>query len=369
MNLFSNLFGAKSSEIEHTQEGLYQARFAPNFILKETPEQYDSNLLQIPLERIYLYKDKVNEIKAYEKDHLRYSKETFAFRDSLIDSLNDKDEFQLYIDYIERRGIKNVVLYDTKMLRFSMSKIHKYEIFFNLLTHYIETFGPNSKRAKDQYISIINDIDNIYEWELFYNFKLSNGCHLEKRKECAQALMKYGKCTSDIHTKIGTEKNELFKTIREYSEDSITFVYSKECLSIMIYKKDISKEIAGSVAYGLLDVFYYGQFGVVFLTFKFLDMFSFTHYINIKEFGGEEWSRSNTNKVEVWLIDRIDYNLKAWTRFELNALPTIKRCAFIRQRESTKNDITKNANNLLNKYSNRDFIKLSVFKERIFSDS
>lgn len=369
MKLFNNFFRNSSTDKLQDQEDFFQARFAPNFDYTCSPEHYDSQLLQIPLERIFLYKNKLDEIKAYEKDHLLFSKATFEFRASVAGTIEDKDEFELYCDYVEHRGIKCVILKDSKELAISLAEVFKYEHFFNSLIHCSEVFGPNSSKAKDCYRSFIPKVNSIYDWERFLQFKLSRGFHLQKREEYANSLMKRADYTFETHTKIGGEKERKFKPVREHHKDEIEFVYSKECLSIIIYKKDITKKLSGSIAYGLLDTYYYCQFGVIFITFKFLDIFMFTNYLNIKEDKGEEWCRSGSNKVEVWLMDRLTYTMRAWTRFELNAIPSIKRTAFISQKDSDKKDIDKNAEGLLEEYSDKDFIKMSVFTERIYSDS
>lgn len=369
MKLFNKLFGNSSTDKLQEQEGFFQARFAPSFNHTCSPEQYDSQLLQIPLERIFLYKNKLDEIKAYEKDHLLFSKSTFDFRTSVSETVEDKDEFDLYCNYIEHRGIKHIILKDSKELAMSLTEVFKYEHFFNSLIHFSEVFGPNSSKAKNCYKSFISEVNSIYDWERFLQFKLSRGFHLQKREEYANSLMKRSNCTFEPHTKIGDEKERKFKPVREHHKDEIEFIYSKECLSIIIYKKDITKNLSGSIAYGFLDTYYYCQFGVVFITFKFLDTFKFTYYVNIKEDKGEEWCRSDSNKVEIWLLDRLTYTMRAWTRFELNAFPSIKRTAFISQNDSDKRDIDKNADVLLKEYSDKDFIKMSVFTERIYSDS
>lgn len=79
-----------------SQKELFKARFSAGFILRESAEEYDSKLLQIPIDRIYLYKEKYNAIKMFEKDHLLYSKEVQMFKEKICENLEDKAEFELY---------------------------------------------------------------------------------------------------------------------------------------------------------------------------------------------------------------------------------------------------------------------------------
>lgn len=138
----------------------------------------------------------------------------------------------------------------------------------------------------------------------------------------------------------------------------------------MLYKKDISEDIAGAIAYGYLDAYYYKQYGVAFIVFKFVDSFKFTYYFNIKENNqSEEWLRSDSKKIEIWLVDRVSYELKSHTRFDLNAIPSIKRCLKIIQGPSSKKEIQETALSLMKEYNTDEIIKISVGSERVYSNS
>lgn len=156
----------------------------------------------------------------------------------------------------------------------------------------------------------------------------------------------------------------------EYYEDTTVTCFSKECLAIVLYKKDISEDIAGAIAYGYLDAYYYKQYGVAFIVFKFVDSFKFTYYFNIKENNqSEEWLRSDSKKIEIWLVDRVSYELKSHTRFDLNAIPSIKRCLKIIQGPSSKKEIQETALSLMKEYNTDEIIKISVGSERVYSNS
>lgn len=354
-----------------SKKELFKARFSAGFVLSESAEEYDSKLLQIPIDRIYLYKEKYNSIKLFEKDHPLYSREVFAFKEKVCNDLINPSEFDLYSSYLQDRGIKSIILFDAHKLNFSVSKIAKYESYFNSLIHFVELFGPCSRKSRECYISIIENIDNINDWQKFYSYKLTNKSLKETRQLYANQMMKYAQKEPVLHTKIGGVRADKYKPVKEYYKDSIVTCFSKESLSIIIYKKDITELVSGSIAYGYLDVFYYKQYGVIFIVFKFLDNYKFTYYFNIKsnEQKAREWINGDSDKVEIWLVDRVAYELKAWTRFELNAISSIKQCLRIVQKPNTYKEIEETAKGLQKEYDSDDIVKLSVGSERVFSDS
>ena len=370
MKLFKFLSKGKSFEPMPNRNELFQARFEAGFNCSCSAEEYDSNLLQIPLQRLYFYKEKFNQIKLFEKDHLRFNKETSDYRNKIESEIEDKYEFHMYCSYLRYRGIRKIILYDASRLSLDLKKAYQYELSFNMLTHYIETYGPCCQRTKEYYASVIQEIDDVNNWEKFYSYKVSNGSVNSFRREYAEKLLKYDKIDNTIRVKTGGKYSKKYKTAKEYYEDSIVTCFSKECLAIVLYKKDISDDVAGSIAYGYLDAYYYKQYGVAFIAFKFIDTFKFTYYFNIKENAqSDEWLKSDSKKIEIWLVDRVSYELKAHTRFELNAIPSIKRCLKFIQAPSSKKEIQETALSLMKEYSTDDIIKMSVGSERVYSNS
>mgnify|MGYP000012434521 CR=1 FL=1 len=370
MKLFKFLSKGKYFEPMPNRNELFQARFEAGFNCSCSAEEYDSNLLQIPLQRIYFYKEKFNQIRLFEKDHLLFNKETSDYRNKIESEIEDKYEFHLYSSYLRDRGIRKIILYDANRLSLSLRKTYQYELSFNMLTHYIETYGPCCQRTKEYYASMIQEIDNINDWERFYSYKVSNGSVKSFRREYAKKLLEYTKIDNSIRVKTGGKYSKKYKTAMEYYEDTTVTCFSKECLAIVLYKKDISEDIAGAIAYGYLDAYYYKQYGVAFIVFKFVDSFKFTYYFNIKENNqSEEWLRSDSKKIEIWLVDRVSYELKSHTRFDLNAIPSIKRCLKIIQGPSSKKEIQETALSLMKEYNTDEIIKISVGSERVYSNS
>lgn len=369
MNLLK-LFRKGEREDVPDFEELFKARFSEGFVLNTTPEEYDSKLLGISISNIFSYKNMYNEIKKFELEHDLFSKETIEFKQLVNNSAPDKYEFDLYCNYIRRRGIKKITLYDSEKLGEKLSKVFLYEYSFNIITHIIEVFGPNSSKAKECYANQIAKIDNIYDWERFYSYKINSGCLEIIRRKYVKQLMSYEPISNVTYIKRGREYNEHYKTVQEYSDDTIKIVFSKDKLSVFIYNNDISKDMIEAIAYGSLKTYYYKQFGVIFIIMCFPNIPKITFYINTKNNieASDEWIRGKSNRVEIWLIDRVEFRLKAWAYFELNAIPNIKRCLRIEQKSNTKEEIESNASDVIFNYNTDRLVELSVYSESIIGE-
>ncbi len=351
----------KSKEAE-SQEEIIQGRFASGYILKTSTEVFDSTFLGIPLDRIIKYQDayKTTSLKNYfsEKSEI----------DKIVEQLPDKIEWELYENYVKIHGVKKEVIEASETLNISLSHVHLFNRKYNLLSHFIELFSPNSKQAKERNIEIVKDCPDIFEWQNFVAYKNEKKDFLKIRRNAAEDMMKRAKI-KDIYTNKYTRvydnvNNSFFDNFNqvrytEFSTDKVSFFISVNNL----------KDNIDDIVCNPLTIYYYFQYGIPFLIFSFSDKCNFIHYLNIKcntkedDLSAWRWATNDSDILNVWFIGADSCRLSVNCIIRLNTLDTIKTTVRITQKDNDVKSLDYYALKIMNGKSIKEMIQESVYSE------
>lgn len=351
----------KSKEVE-SQDEIIRGRFASGFILKTSTEVFDSSFLGIPIDRIIKYQDayKVISLKSYfsEKSEI----------DKIVEQLPDKIEWELYENYVDIHGIKKEVIEASKTLNISIAHALLYNRKYNLLSHFIELFSPNSKQAKEWNIEIVKDCPDLFEWQNFVAYKNERKYFLKIRRNAAEGMMKRAKI-KDIYTNKHTRvydnvDNSFFDNFNQmrytaFSNDEVSFFISVNNL----------KDNIDNIVCNPLTIYYYFQYGIPFLIFSFSDKCSFVHYLNIKnntekdDLSAWRWAINDSDILNIWFIDADSCRLSVNCIVKLNTLDTIKATVKITQKNNDVKLLEYYALRIMNEKSIKEMIQDSVYSE------
>lgn len=352
----------QKSKEDESQEEIIQGRFASGYILKTSTEVFDSTFLGIPIDRIIKYQDayKVTSLKNY------FSEESEI--DKIVEQLPDKIEWELYENYVEIHGVKKEVIEASKTLNISLSHIHLFNRKYNLLSHFIELFSPNSKQAKEWNIEIVKGCPDLFEWQNFVAYKNEKKDFLKIRRNAAEGMMKRAKI-KDVYTNKCTHVcdnvyNSFFGNFNqvrytEFSSDKVSFFISVNNL----------KDKIDDIVCNPLTVYYYFQYGIPFLIFNFSDKCKFIHYLNIKcntkedNLSAWRWATNDSDILNVWFIDADSCRLSVNCIVCLNTLDTIKNTVRITQKNNNVKSLDYYALKIMNEKSIKEMIQESVYSE------
>lgn len=351
----------KSKDVE-SQDEIVRGRFASGYILKTSTEVFDSSFLGIPIDRIIKYQDayKVTSLKSYfsEKSDI----------DKIVEQLPDKIEWELYENYVNIHGVKKEVIEASKALNISLAHALLFNRKYNLLSHFIELFSPNSKQAKEWNIEIVKDCPDLFEWQNFVAYKNEKKYFLKIRRNVAEEMMKRAKI-KDIYTNKHTRvydnvDNSFFDNFNKmrytaFSNDEVSFFVSVNNL----------KDNIDNIVCNQLTVYYYFQYGIPFLIFSFSDKCSFVHYLNIKnntekdDLSAWRWAINDSDILNIWFIDADSCRLSVNCIVKLNTLDTIKTTVKITQKNNDVKLLDYYALKIMNEKSIKEMIQDSVYSE------
>lgn len=351
----------KSKEAE-LQEEFIQGRFASGYILKTSTEVFDSTFLGVPIDRIIKYQDayKATSLKNYfsEKSEI----------DKIAEQLPDKIEWELYENYIKIHGVKKEVIEASKALNISLAHAYLFNRKYNLLSHFIELFSPNSKQAKERNIEIVKGCPDLFEWQNFVAYKNEKKDFMKIRRNAAEEMMKRAKI-KDIYTNKCTRVYDnvnnsffgYFNQVRytEFSTDKVSFFISVNNL----------KDNIDDIVCNPLTVCYYFQYGIPFLIFRFSDKCSFVHYLNIKcntekdDLSAWRWAINDSDILNIWFVDADSCRLSVNCIVKLNTLDTIKTTVRITQKNNDVKLLDYYALKIMSEKSIKEMIQESVYSE------